>query len=241
MRIYFASALFNSRETLFNLELSSRLELGRNGLRHRVLLPQRDGFEFSSLGETLRARLPAAEAETAVQRIIYTLDLGGFLSRSDAVVAVLDEPLDEGVLIEIAYGRRLGLPVVGIRTDSRCPFGSQDDAMGGMHFFAGFQCTRFIRVSPLRRIEELDELASGILDALEAESSQGAIAAGKDPRIDHAADRLFEGIDVLEDDLHSAATIRRIVENYVDSRKLFDDLAPLMGVPHNVEAATAVT
>jgi len=41
--IYFAAALFNTKECLFNVAIAKKLE----SLGHKVYLPQRDGFEFS--------------------------------------------------------------------------------------------------------------------------------------------------------------------------------------------------
>jgi hypothetical protein len=42
-QIYFASALFNTKECLFNIELCNRLE----AKGYKVQLPQRDGFEMT--------------------------------------------------------------------------------------------------------------------------------------------------------------------------------------------------
>lgn len=229
MRIYFASALFNSRETMFNLELASRLSSADFGAGHRVLLPQRDGFEFSELGARLGSEMPQADAETAVQKIIYTLDMGGFLAKSNAVVAILDEPLDEGVLIEVSYARRLQLPVVGVRTDSRSPFGSSGDALGGIHFFAAFQCTSYIRAQPLADPSRIDDLARTVIASIESEPVREATFEMFDPLISGAAAALFDGIDVLEDDLHEPATIGRIVANYLRRRDVVDRLAPRLG------------
>ena len=43
--IYFAAALFNTKECFFNIAIARKLE----ALSHTVYLPQRDGFEFSQL------------------------------------------------------------------------------------------------------------------------------------------------------------------------------------------------
>src|SRR5712671_1654269 len=158
LSIYFAAALFNARETVFNYELVERLERRRFFVR----LPQRDGFEFGALRKMLSEEVSSRELAAAVEVIIYTLDMGVFLTRSDTVVAVLDEPPDEGVLIEIAFARQLGIPVVGVRTDVRAPFGKVEDPLGGIHFFAAFQCTDFIMASPILTSKQFDDLAAAI-------------------------------------------------------------------------------
>jgi len=160
LSIYFAAALFNARETVFNYELVERLERRRFFVR----LPQRDGFEFGALRKMLSEEVSSRELAAAVEVIIYTLDMGVFLTRSDTVVAVLDEPPDEGVLIEIAFARQLGIPVVGVRTDVRAPFGKVEDPLGGIHFFAAFQCTDFIMASPILTSKQFDDLAAAIED-----------------------------------------------------------------------------
>jgi nucleoside 2-deoxyribosyltransferase len=221
--VYFAAALFSSRETLFNVELVRRIKsaLGRDV---RVFLPQEDGFEFSSLGAELLRRLPSSDVAAAVNTIIYTLDMAGFLSASDAVIAVLDEPLDDGVLVEISYARRLGIPVLGIRTDRRVPYGMPGDALGGIHFFAAYQCTHFIMADLAKDLEHLDELAEAAAQWL---SSLGRLdRLPGDPVLEAAARQLFRDIDVVNDDLRGSATLAHIVENYLARPELFKRLAP---------------
>jgi nucleoside 2-deoxyribosyltransferase len=221
--VYFASALFNSRETLFNQEICRRLESGEFG-KFRVLLPQRDGFEFSSLGAMLAARLEPRQVSAAVETIIYTLDMGGFLSRADSVVAVLDEPLDEGVLVELSYARRLGLPCVGIRTDTRTPYGAPGDSLGGIHFFAAFQCTSFLMCSPASGARDLDAITRTVVERLR-DQARGARAHG-DEILEQATRHLFKGVNVLGDDLHDPKVLGSIVDNYLAGRATFERLAP---------------
>jgi nucleoside 2-deoxyribosyltransferase len=221
--VYFAAALFSSRETLFNVELVRRLKtaLGRD---IRVFLPQEDGFEFSSLGEQLLRRLPEREVAQAVNAIIYTLDMAGFLARADAVVSVLDEPLDDGVLVEISYARRLGIPVLGIRTDRRAPYGVPGDALGGIHFFAAYQCTHFIMADLANSPEQLDALAGAAARWLESLGKRERLPG--DPVLEAAARQLFKNVDVVSDDLRAAASLSRIVDNYLAQPALFERLAP---------------
>jgi len=221
--IYFAAALFSSRETLFNYELAERLKKAL-GSKVRVFLPQRDGFEFSALGAALSSRLPEQHVASAVNTIIYTLDIGGFLSRSDAAVAVLDEPLDEGVLVEISYARLLGIPVVGIRSDRRAPFGVPGDALGGIHFFAAYQCTHFVTASVAQQPIELEPLVQTVAETLK---SGGRIERKVvDAMLDRATQQLFKNVDIVNGDLHSEETLSRIVDNYAARPDLFERLAP---------------
>lgn len=134
---YFAASLFSTRDRLFNRKLCEQIE--NNGIT--CFLPQRDGFEFSVLRKHLKKR----ELEQGMlQEFIYLLDIGVLLPKSKIVLAVLDEPMDEGVIVEICYAKLLGIPVVGVRTDSKAPFGEKEDKFGGGHFFPMFQCTRMI-------------------------------------------------------------------------------------------------
>jgi len=104
--IYFAAALFASRECVFNIELANSLE--EKG--YKVNLPQRDGFEFGSYffdkikldNKFLPTR---AEKDFAFAWIIYMLDVGKFLFESDVLIANLDETLDVGVIIEMSFAR----------------------------------------------------------------------------------------------------------------------------------------
>jgi nucleoside 2-deoxyribosyltransferase len=220
LSIYFASALFNARETVFNYELAARLER-----KHFVVrLPQRDGFEFGALRKMLAEEVSPQELATAVEAIIYTLDMGVFLTRSDAVVAVLDEPLDEGVLIEIAFARQLGIPVVGVRTDVRAPFGKVEDPLGGIHFFAAFQCTEFIMASPILTAKQFDLLAATI--AKSVRSVKGGKRRTKDPTLQAAAKQLLAGLDIDRDNIHMEKNLSRIVRNYRARPELFLRLAP---------------
>lgn len=134
---YFAASLFSARDRLFNRRLCEQIE--SNGIT--CFLPQRDGFEFSILGKLL----DKSELEQGIlQELIYLLDIGVLLPKSDIVLAVLDEPMDEGVIVEICYAKLLGIPVIGVRTDSKAPFGEKEDKFGGGHFFPMFQCAGMI-------------------------------------------------------------------------------------------------
>ena len=138
--VYIAAALFNAREAHFNSCIVKALE--RRG--YKTNFPQRDGFEFADLAETLKETLSQEEIPTAVQEIIYHFDMGFLLPRSDVILANLDEPIDEGVVTEISYAQLMGKPVIRLRTDIRSPYGSLTDRFKGMHFFPALQCNEFV-------------------------------------------------------------------------------------------------
>ncbi len=79
-KLYIAGALFNGREARFNLDLVKGLEKKNN---YKILLPQRDGFEFEHLASLLEKKIPANEVTGAMNSIIYVLDMGLFLANSE--------------------------------------------------------------------------------------------------------------------------------------------------------------
>ena len=100
MRVYLAGPVFSDAERQFNLALATRLEAAG----HTVFLPQRDAP-------------PAVGAGYAAR--VFGADLEG-LRRADVVVAVCDgAQVDDGTAWEIGFARARGLPVVGLRTDTR--------------------------------------------------------------------------------------------------------------------------
>lgn len=228
--LYHAAALFNAREKAFNIELTRSLEQAG----YRVLLPQRDGFEFVRLDEALARHLPPAEVPEATRQIIYLLDVGWFVAQSDAVVANLDEPVDEGVVVEITRARGMGKPVLCFRTDDRSPFGSPADDIGGVHFFVSNQCDSLIRTrdemagvpQAAGRIEALRER----LDAALASPGRAARRAGHgaqgptgdDAAVTAAARLLFHGLERV----NSPQAIRTVVRRYLQNRQALRELAP---------------
>lgn len=138
-KIYIAAALFNGRETRFNIDLVKHLE----NKNYKTIFPQRDGFEYKLLAKTAEKYFPKDKIATNVRDLIYLLDMGIFIPESDLVVANLDEPLDDGMIVEITYAHLMGKPVIGFRTDIRTPYGN-DQKLGGMHAFVAFQCDYLI-------------------------------------------------------------------------------------------------
>jgi hypothetical protein len=68
-------------------------------------------------------KLTPEETNIAIPRIIYLLDLGHFLYRSDVMIASLDEPLDPGVIVEMMYAKMFNKMLIGYRTEMRTPYG----------------------------------------------------------------------------------------------------------------------
>lgn len=217
--LYSTAALFNSREMHFNIRLNEVLA----ACNYDIFVPQRDGFEFAH-AERLKRLLAAqgitdpAALTTALERIIYLLDLGYFIGKADAVVANLDEPIDEGVVVEIQHARVLGKPVVGWRTEERSPFGSMADPLRGCHFFPAYQCDVFIHHSfraPTTAAgeESIAALAARIHESIISLRSRITLHSTHTPAtqiIRDQAEALFGGLA----DLHSDDSMEEIARRY---------------------------
>jgi nucleoside 2-deoxyribosyltransferase len=143
--IYFASALFNSRELVNNSIIEQ--ELVNKG--YRVFLPQRDGFEFSKLTQILENVLDSKDVNKATEDIIYILDMGWALQNSQIVIGNYDEPMDPGVIVEMCYAMfACNKPVIGYRTDTRSPYGVFLSELGGQHFFPPYNTHTMIMKFP---------------------------------------------------------------------------------------------
>jgi len=88
--VYFAASLFNGRECYFNVHLAKLLEARFK----EVYLPQRDGFEFSKLTDSLACFFPQQEAENAGKHVIDAYDIGRTLPKTDVVVADLGRAVE---------------------------------------------------------------------------------------------------------------------------------------------------
>ncbi|ANB74920.1 hypothetical protein AYM40_20940 [Paraburkholderia phytofirmans OLGA172] len=78
-----------------------------------VYLPQRDGLLVESLREQ------GDHDEKAICEAVFAKDIEA-ISDADVIVAVLDgRALDEGVCIELGYGKALGVFIVGFKSDIR--------------------------------------------------------------------------------------------------------------------------
>ena len=228
--IYPAAALFNGRETHFNSHLVEGLER----IGYKTNFPQRDGFEFGNLTKALSGKLQQNQIGSAVQSAIYFLDMGVFVPKSDVVLANLDEPLDEGVVVEASYAKLMGKFVIGLRTDVRTPYGTPNENFGGMHFFPAYQSHQFLShymgsKTPEERGEQMSSLVQRIHSTIrEAEiSHQESIPdyAKNNPNLQpilEGADLLFTGID----DIHSDNGFEEIASRYIHNKKRLEEIGP---------------
>ncbi len=235
--VYMGASLFNGRETSFNIDATNRLE----NRGYQVILPQRDGFEFGELGQRLSSVLRNEdEVSFAVQNVIYLLDVGRFVPKSHVVVANFDEPIDEGLVVEVCYGKVMGKFTVGFKTDVRSPYGQSSDPFGGMHFFPAFSSDVFIKQHmPNKTVAEtaqsMEILVGKIDDAItNAGISAGSVDLKKMRRsvdsIPHLAkvldlaEKLFEGVD----DIHSEEGLAQLAKKYVAHKTEIEGIRPAL-------------
>ncbi|CAF1411541.1 unnamed protein product, partial [Rotaria sordida] len=194
--IYSTAALFNCRELLCNISLNEILE---SKYGYKCYIPQRDGFEghnqfiklllkkeYKKLNDTNNnAELTEEEITTCIQYLIYILDMGYFIPNAHVVLGHIDEPMDEGVVIELAWGRTLGKAVIGWRTDIRSVFGDMTHSLKGRRktlvlviltfFFHSFVKT-FI-VNTKEATSQLYAVAESIHEAITACEVEGKFSA----------------------------------------------------------------
>ncbi len=225
---YIAAALFNGREAFFNAALAGLLEKRGN----RTILPQRDGFEFGNLAKSLARLVPRNEIASAAKNIIYFLDMGVFVPKSDVVVANLDEPVDEGVVVEASYAKLMGKYVIGIRTDARTPYGSGVDPLKGMHIFPAYQCDKFISHNmPCKRRADAEKEMLSLAGKIDNEIKHALIKSqntnsSPNPqirRIIGCAGILFDGIR----DIHLEKGLNEIAERYVKHKSQLLKAGPI--------------
>ena len=214
--IYPAAALFNGRETYFNQALVAGLE--KKG--YKTLFPQRDGFEFGNLNKVLSNKLPLNEVPSAVERIIYYLDMGVFVPNSHVVVANLDEPQDEGVLVELAHAKNLHKYNIGFRTDVRSPYGNSKDTFRGMHFFPGlYLCDTFIsHYMPCKNLTQAKKEMQGLVDKIDSVIQKENFGSIKN----HSESFLFSGIK----DIHSEDGLNELVDRYINNKERLESYGP---------------
>lgn len=210
-RVYFAAPLFNWPDKSFNLRLTEKLEQRGYG----VILPQRDGFEFAKLKEALKGILDENSIENAVNQLIYLLDKGWLLGRSDFCVACLDEPIDEGVVDEINFSKLIQIPVVGVRTDIRSPYGPAENEVRGMHFFPAYTCDKFILTNlgftnSREEDSQLEKLAARVDLSLRSMDSERNHPHPFAKKIISTAEKLFSEIP----DIHSQEGLKALAGKY---------------------------
>lgn len=229
--IYFASALFSAREQAFNIAVTTLLE---NTYHYRVLLPQRDGFEFTDLNELLTKNFPNEDINRIQQLIIYYLDMGYFIPNSNVMTAILDEDLDPGVLVEITFGNMLDKTIIGLRTDSRSPFGKTPEQ--GAHFFAILQLDDFLYFDDvLKNVQQAkneDDIIAKMIDKTIKASKACSKPLNMQPtnslakQVMTGANILFHDLDIKK--LNSPESLQTIVQRYVDNRKQLESIYPIM-------------
>ena len=228
--IYPAAALFNGRETHFNSHLVEGLE----EIGYKTNFPQRNGFEFGNLAKALSGKIQQNQIGSAVQNVIYFLDMGVFVPTSDVVLANLDEPLDGGVIVEASYAKLMGKFVIGLRTDVRSPYGIPTDNFGGMHFFPAHQTHHFIRhYMPAKTPEERNEQMNSLVQKIDNTIKNAGIIhsntipeyARNNPNLQQileGANLLFSGIE----DIHSEEGLEKIATRYLQNQKRLKEIGP---------------
>lgn len=229
--IYPAAALFNGRETNFNSQLVEGLEK----IGYKTNFPQRDGFEFGNLTKSLSEKLQENQIGSAVQNVIYLLDMGVFLPKSDVILANLDEPLDEGVVVETSYAKLMGKFVIGLRTDVRSPYGMPTDNFGGMHFFPVYQTDRFIShympsKTPKERKNQMNSLVkkidSTIKDAnISPQKTIPNYVSNNNPNIQKILDNAWLLFNEIKD-LHSKKGLEEITSRYMQNKERLEEIMP---------------
>lgn len=224
--IYIAAALFNGREIYFN----SRLVKGLEEKGYKTYIPQRDGFEFGDLTCVLTKKLPPRDVNPVLEKIIYLLDMGLFIPKSNVVLANLDEPLDEGVVTEITFARLIGKFIIGLRTDVRSPYGLPSNPLKGMHFFPAYQCNKLISYNMLsKNFEEAEEKFDTLINKIDivikkrkSKSQQKTTSSPHIKSVINAANTLFKGIK----DIHSEEGLENIVKRYIQFKSKLIKINP---------------
>ncbi len=228
--IYPAASLFSSRETYFN----SKLVEGLEKLGYKTNFLQRDGFEFGNLAKTLSDKLEDNKINSAVQNIIYFLDMGVFIPKSDIILVNSDEPLDSGIDIEASYGKLMSKFVIGFRTDVRSPYGSINDKFQGMHFFPAMQSNIFIHhYMPYETSEQRDnqmnllinKIHQTIVDSYEKNNKKIPNYVMKNPHfrnIFNGAKLLFNNIN----DIYSNQGFEKITLRYIKDENILEKITP---------------
>ncbi len=229
--VYFASALFNSREQYFNKKIVEVLEED-----FKVFLPQRDGFEFSSLFEKFRKKFSFEESEIAVSILIYLLDIGFFTYNSNVVLANLDEPIDEGVVVELMYAKFMNKKIVVYNTDVRTPY--DNSFFKGGHSFPYYNSDIMLFFNPN---EKIDFIASKIKENIhfvlnknkndnikskslnKSESLKKNFEVKEYEKIVGLAKKMFSGLE----DFSSEKNVNIIIERYEENVEELKKILPL--------------
>jgi nucleoside 2-deoxyribosyltransferase len=215
--IYSGAALFNLRERLFNSILER--SLSRKG--HRIILPQREGFDYVSLENSLKQDLSTSEISKAIYDIIYCLDMDLLIPSCDILLANLDEPLDIGVDSEISRANELNKYAIGFRTDIRTPYGSINNKYAGMQPFPVKKCsTMIIRHTKAITYDSLIKEVDGLTIEIDSLIKKASIVPKDDKLISLGnAKSLFDGMRL--EDINTSYGLSAIAQRYLKHKDEF--------------------
>lgn len=118
MKIYIAGPLFSDAEKEYNKKVAEFLE----NLGYDTFLPQRDGYLVTELE---KRGLSSKE----IEKMIFDLDVNE-IKKSDVILFVMDGRVpDEGACVEVGIGYALGKKCIGLKTDPRTLFKTQDNPL----------------------------------------------------------------------------------------------------------------
>lgn len=254
--IYMAAGLFNVETNMVNAYFTKKLEaffaknpLTRDGKQIPVqcYLPQRDGFEVGKIADFIAHAgkiLPEGKltASEVVMYVPYYLDLGYFMSNSVAVVANLDEPIDNGLMVEVAYAKLCNIPVIGLRTDLRTPLGQRTDIMS-INPFIIEQCDCFIwSQTPPGDLDDVMSHTDTIIEELQKRIQKWVADTSKGNQMRSSENPIFrdiiKGSDMLfselDGDIHTEENMTRIVKSFAANADFLMKIAPELvpiGIP----------
>jgi hypothetical protein len=247
--IYMAAGLFNVETNMVNAYFTKKIE---EALRNKKLvyrgqeidsqcyLPQRDGFEVGKIADFIQhagSILPPDSKLTAAEVVMYVpyyLDLGFFMSNSVAVVANLDEPIDNGLMVEISYAHLCNIPVIGLRTDLRTPLGARADILS-INPFIVEQCDCFVwSETPPGELEDVMLHTDKIIAEIEKLLHRWVADPEKGNEMRKSDNRIFKNIikgsDLLfgdlQGDIHTDENMTKIVKNFAKHRDFLMQIAP---------------
>jgi hypothetical protein len=247
--IYMAAGLFNVETNMVNAYFTKQLEafyaknpLTKRGeeIQAKCYLPQRDGFEVGKIADFIShaghilppdGKLTAAEV---VMYVPYYLDLGYFMSNSIAVVANLDEPIDNGLMVEIAYAKLCNIPVIGLRTDLRTPLGERTNILS-INPFIIEQCDCFIwSQTPPGDFDDVMSHTDSIITELEKRIRKWVADDSKSNEMRESQNPIFKNIikgsdllfSDLEGNIHTDENMTKIVKSFAKHAEFLMEIAP---------------
>ena len=144
--VYFAAPLFTQAEWNWNELLSRRLE----ELKLKIILPQE------------RARPMLSGTATFSAKQLFRGNVGD-IGKANVILAVLDQAdPDSGTCWECGYAYKLGIPIIGLKTDIR---GASDAPGVRTNLMLDCCCSQFIQV-PLSRRNDVDWVAQMVEKAI---------------------------------------------------------------------------